>query len=195
MTRRADFHRITAVALAALLIAVSHGCSKPKRTGQEETGAIVDTEEVLAPEETVAVTLYFPGRGDRLHGEERQIPAPTSPEVKAARLVEELLRGPTGPSLYPPLPAGVLLAGVHVDAGATALVDLTPPEGSGPPSWGSKRELLAVYSLVDTILFNVPEIERVAFLWNSQQRPTFAGHVDTTYPLVADRSLVTSRQP
>lgn len=194
MSRPAVLGTVAGVALLALLVVAPQGCSGPEGTEQEET-VITGTEEVLAPEETVAVTLYFPGGGNRLHREERQIPAPETPEAKAVLLVEELLRGPTGPSLQPPLPAGVQLAGVHVDARATALVDLTPPEGSGPPSWGSKRELLAVYSLVDTILLNVPEIERVALLWNSQQRVTFAGHVDTTYPLGSNTSLISRRQP
>ena len=46
-----------------------------------------------------------------------------------------------------------------------------------------------VYSLVDTVVANVPQIQRVALLWNGTQRETFSGHLDTSQPLVPDRKL------
>ena len=192
MSLRATLPAVARVALLALLVVGTERCSGPQAPGTDEA-TITGTEEVLAPEEAEAVELYFPGRGNRLHSEARQIAAVESPEAKIRLLVEELLRGPTGPTLHPPLPAGVQIAGVHVDARAVALVDLLPAEGSGAPSWGSKRELLAVYSLVDTILLNVPEVKWVVLLWNNQQRGTFAGHVDTTHPLGSNTSLISSR--
>ena len=65
-------------------------------------------------------------------------------------LINELLQGPEGSGLYPPLPSGVEVAGVHLLADGVAYIDLTPPEDAGALSWGSKREILAVYSLVDS---------------------------------------------
>ena len=193
MSRRAVLFAIAGAALVILLAAALwwSGRRRPQATGDE----IFETEEIALPEETVAVELYFPGQGNRLHGEERLLPATASVEERVRRLAEEVLRGPTGGGLSAPLPAGVSVAGVHVDADAVALLDLTPAEGGERLAWGSRKELLAVYSLVDSILLNVPEVERVALLWSSQQRPTFAGHVDTTRPLGANASLIASRAP
>ena len=44
--------------------------------------------------------------------------------------------------------------------------------------------MLSVYSIVNTVLLNIPEISAVVLLNNGQQRPTFAGHLDTSRPLL-----------
>ena len=73
------------------------------------------------------------------------------------------------------------------------IVDLEMPGESAHPDWGSRQEMLAVYSLVDTVLLNLPDIKAVTLLRNGQQPKTFAGHIDTTHPLVADRNLLATR--
>ena len=105
--------------------------------------------------------------------------------------------------LLPALPAGVGLLEVELLDGV-AYVDLTTVEvGSGTvstraadrpavflerPAMGLTEELLAVYSLVNSLTANNLGIDRVVLMWNGEQRPTFAGHVDTTRPLMADLS-------
>ena len=105
--------------------------------------------------------------------------------------------------LLPALPAGVRLLAVELLDGV-AYVDLTTVEvGSGTgstraadrpavflerPAMGLTEELLAVYSLVNSLTANNLGIDRVVLMWNGEQRPTFAGHVDTTRPLMADLS-------
>ena len=105
--------------------------------------------------------------------------------------------------LLPALPAGVGLLEVELLDGV-AYVDLRTVEvGSGTgstragdrpavflerPAMGLTEELLAVYSLVNSLTANNLGIDRVVLMWNGEQRPTFAGHVDTTRPLMADLS-------
>ncbi len=105
--------------------------------------------------------------------------------------------------LLPALPAGVGLLEVELLDGV-AYVDLTTVEvGSGTgstraagrsavflerPAMGLTEELLAVYSLVNSLTANNLGVDRVVLMWNGEQRPTFAGHVDTTRPLMADLS-------
>ncbi len=104
--------------------------------------------------------------------------------------------------VLPALPAGVRLLTVELLDGV-AYVDLTTVEidsGTGEvaatasrspvvlerPAMGLREELLAVYSLVNSLTANNLGIDRVVLMWNGEQRPTFAGHVDTTRPLMAD---------
>ena len=108
---------------------------------------------------------------------------------------------PTG-EVFPALPAGVRLLALEVLDGV-AYVDLTMAEvgdGTGEragaagrsalvlerPAMGLTEELLAVYSVVNSLTANSLGIDRVVLMWNGEQRPTFAGHVDTTRPLMAD---------
>lgn len=174
-----------------------------------------DEEDETAPEdvETAEAELYFAGDDGRLYAERRELPVGT-PAERARELVAALLMGPESGSssgLRSPLPAGSRVETVYL-LGTTALLDLRPPEpklnedGSqpeGPPtaaearlrklSYGSKQELLAVYSLVNTVVLGVDGIDSVQILWDGRQPETFAGHVDTTRPLAADPSYLASR--
>ena len=86
----------------------------------------------------------------------------------------------------------VVLGFGEVPPGGIVVVE--EPARAGPPVSGSQTELLAVYSLVDTILLNVPEMEAVILLWNGRQLLTFAGHLDTSLPLRADSDLIETRK-
>ena len=113
-------------------------------------------------------------------------------------------RDPTDPidQVFPALPAGVRLLALEVLDGV-AYVDLTMAEVGGGtggqagaagrsalvlerPAMGLTEELLAVYSVVNSLTANSLGIDRAVLMWNGEQRPTFAGHVDTTRPLMAD---------
>lgn len=145
-------------------------------------------------EETAAVIIEAliagPDRGE--------VPAPVSGEL------DDEDGDPTDPTdeVFPALPAGVRLLALEVLDGV-AYVDLTLAEvgagiGDRPgaprrsavvlerPAMGLTEELLAVYSVVNSLTANSLGIDRVVLMWNGEQRPTFAGHVDTTRPLMAD---------
>ena len=192
MSRSAAAIFFAAALLAALVVAGllwKRGRSTPlPETSQEP---LVVEEEL--PARTTAAALYFPGRGARLYAEEREVLLAGTVEHRIANLVEELLNGPTKSSLYPPLPSEVTLGAVYVTSESVAYLDLDAPPDLSKPPWGSKREILAVYSLVNTVLLNFSEIQAVVLLWNGQQRATFAGHLDTTRPLGPNRDLLVGR--
>lgn len=87
----------------------------------------------------------------------------------------------------PLAPGSVRIGPVYLLSGGTVVVDL---EAAHPPAVGSREEQLILFSLVNTVLLNTPEAERLLFLWNGTQPYTFAGHLDTGHALVADRSLI-----
>ena len=72
-------------------------------------------------------------------------------------------------------------------------LDLAAAQLATPPVSGSRGELLVVYSFVNSLLANVPEARGVVLLWNGNQRPTFAGHIDTTRPLPAESKWLARR--
>ncbi len=134
--------------------------------------------------------LMFPGPGNMLHTETRELDEASDEEERLRRLVEALLEGPQTEGLFRPFPEGIELASILIATDGTAIVDLASSEGGPPPSSGSTEELLAVYSLVNTVLLDAPDLRRVALLWNGQHRPTLAGHVDLTRPLGLARQLI-----
>ncbi len=89
-----------------------------------------------------------------------------------------------------PFPAEVKLGSVQLSADGIAYLDLRWDGHEDPPESGSTEEIQRVYSLVDSVALNVPEVNRVVLLWNGTQRLTFSGHLDTSRALVADRTLL-----
>jgi hypothetical protein len=182
----------------------------------EEAVAVEEPPEIeIEATELREVRLYFPGDDGRLHVLTRELAVSREATENVGRLVEALLAGPHGEhaaadaggkereaeeleseeelepedGLWPPFPAGIDLGRTFLLDDATVVLDLVSPE-SGRPSTGSKMELLMLHSLVNTVLENVDEAERVMVLWNGRQPSTFAGHVDATRPFVASSELV-----
>ncbi len=183
--------RAAAVFLAvALAVAVAGGLWW-RRVARARAGpAAAPAAGAPAGQETrLVANLYFPGEGGLLYAERREILTAPAAAERVRAVVAALLAGPQGAGLQPPFPGPVEVGAVTV-AGDVVYVDLRAPEHSAPPGGGSLREMLMVYSVVDTVLLNVIEVKRVALLWNGVQRESFSGHVDTTRPLAADTSLV-----
>jgi hypothetical protein len=142
------------------------------------------------PGERRTFDLYFPAEDDQLRAEHRDLEVTEVPKERIHKLVEALLAGPTQSGMERIFPAGVTLGSVQLAPDGTAYVDLRWADHPDPPPSGSSEEIQRIYSLVNTIAFNVPQAGRVVLLWNGAQRMTFAGHLDTSRPLLADRALL-----
>jgi len=156
-------------------------------TVSEEAAGLPEGEVLGLP-----VDLYFPTLGGRLAVESRELAPADEPAERVRAVVEAVLAGPRADNgrLVRPLPEDVELEGVYLGPGGVAYLDLRTPEPREPPAVGSKEEMQILYSLVNSVALNVAEARRVVVLWNGRQRPTFAGHLDTSAPLAPDTGLV-----
>lgn len=141
----------------------------------------------------MAVELFFPGPRGRLFAEKREIAVQGDLLKQLELVLDELLAGPETEDLFPALPAEVTVDWLYLNPVGTFYVDLQFAGDVPFPAWGSRQEMLAVYSIVNTVLNSTPEISSVVLLRNGQQQPTFAGHLDTSRPLLANRQLVAQR--
>ncbi|MEE8525168.1 MAG: GerMN domain-containing protein [Thermoanaerobaculia bacterium] len=191
-------HQLWIAAAAAAVLLVSGLFFFLREPGKEDSDGLgegvtpVDETALPALEESFTANLYFPDGGVRLHPESRELPAKDSAEEQIAVLIEALLAGPRDDRLLAPLPGEIILSKVYLIDGVTVFLDLGSPNGEPPPASGSQRELLTVYSLVNTVLLNTEGPERVVLLWNGRQPPTFAGHLNTARPLAVNSSLIAS---
>jgi hypothetical protein len=185
MTRTQAVLFVSAAVLVGLLVGalwVRRGAEAPGGELPREGGA-----------ETVAVgrvILYFPGSDGRLHPELRALDTNADATELVRRIVTSLIGGPDGEGLFAPLPPSTEIRSVVLGADGTLYLDLSSSEHALPPVAGSQREIVAAYSFVNSICGNVPRIRGVVLLWNSEQRATFAGNLDTTRPLTPNRRLV-----
>jgi Sporulation and spore germination len=184
-----------AVAAILLLAVATTGCRRERATPKPAAGvpgAELTTVEVGGD---LTLRLFYPGVGERLTAEARQVKAPAQREELVRLVLQELFAGPSDPDLRPPFPAGVAISDVFLAEDGIAYVDLGAPDLPTPPASGSLTELLEVYSVVDSVLVNVPQVQGVVLLWNGNQSPTFAGHLDTSRPLTLKEDLIAGADP
>ncbi|MCL4837423.1 MAG: GerMN domain-containing protein [Thermoanaerobaculia bacterium] len=186
--------------LAALLVGASLGvlvasaihffvlrrpAVSPEAGGVAETGAREESGG-----ERWEAELFFPTAEGRLAGERRELAPVEDVAGAVAAAVAGLLAGPEAPGLLPAFPPGVEVRGALFTAEGTAYVDLGRGDGGPPPASGSEEEMLRVQALVHTVVASVPEARLVVLLWDGQQRPSLAGHLDTGSPLRPDPRLL-----
>lgn len=139
------------------------------------------------------VTLFFLSvEGEDLAPEKRKIFLTETISDQARQAVRELIEGPRGP-LRPTMPPGTEVREVYLAGDGTAYVDLSESFVDAHPG-GSSAEIDTVFSLVDTLAYNFPEIRRVKILVEGEERQTLKDHLDLTRPYVADMSIVSQAE-
>jgi hypothetical protein len=140
------------------------------------------------PAGTYSVSLFFasPDSGVLVR-ETREIGACSGDLSGCVRdVLDELANGPLG-DLAPTIPVNSIFRSVHIQ-GDMALVNLGKEFIEGLPK-GSSAELMAAYSIVNTISLNFPSIKRVKFQVEGADVTTFSGHLDLRKPLEPDFRL------
>ena len=178
---------------AAILLA---GCGRTPQQGQqpqEEQQASTAGETTTTPADAslpkTKITLYFPSASDdRLVAEAREIVDTARPAERGTQVLVELLAGPKSKDALPAVPEGTTLRQLWITKSGIAWADFSNDLETGLTG-GSSEELLAVYSIVDSLTANVPQIKRVGLLVGGKERDTLAGHVDIRRPLPAESKL------
>ena len=162
--------------------------------GGEKVKRFVDTNVPKTPETagaqaaTKTVTLFFISDDDLLHKETREIAAGPTEAEEAERALAELIRG-SEEGLISPLPPGTKVRQVFIGRDGLATVDFSR-DIADSFSYGSTSELTAVYSVVNTLVFNFKPVKKVVLLVEGAERETLGGHVDLSRAFFPDYSLV-----
>lgn len=129
--------------------------------------------------------LFFVTDGTSLVREARELEACGETQECLEDLLDELFSGPVG-DFDVALPESSSVKDVRVE-GDLAVVDLNQAFASDLAP-GSSAEMLAVYSIVDTVCVNYPQIARVKITVEGNDK-TILRHLDLSDPLLPDYSL------
>ncbi len=129
--------------------------------------------------------LFFVADGVRLAREARELDPCEDTVACLNDVLEELLNGPVG-EFDEPLPEGTVVNSVRID-GDLAGIDLNSAFVDILPS-GSSAEMLAVYSIVNTVAVNFPQISRVKLSVEGNQSSRLK-HLDLSDPLTPEYTL------
>ncbi|MDP9361859.1 MAG: GerMN domain-containing protein [Acidobacteriota bacterium] len=124
------------------------------------------------------VTLFFEGPEMLLVRETRNVALPENPGGALSVVARELLKGSANAGVPHIFPIDTVVRAAFLLPDGTAFVDLGGQTLTQGWSTGSHEELMAVYSVVQTITTNFPEAKRVRILVNDEPAETLAGHVN-----------------
>ena len=175
--------RFAVLALGALLLAGA--CSK-----KNPTPANINAANKVAMR---SVRLYYESPEMMLAAETRNIALPESSAAAIPVVMRELMKGPTSAAVLRLFPADTVVRGAYLLPGGTVIVDLggaTVTEGWGT---GSHTEIMAAYSVVQTVTANFSDARRVRLVINGAPSETLAGHVSLAKSLGPLPGLVDPR--
>ena len=145
----------------------------------------------LIPEENVKlVRLYFASSdADHLEVEARKIVRVEKVTDEIKILIEEIINGPQR-NLEPTIPPETKLRELYIVPEEKCIyLDFNRAFQVNHPG-GSAGELLTIYSLVNTLIDNFEDIERVQLLVEGETIETLAGHIDTSKPFSCNAAIV-----
>lgn len=139
----------------------------------------------------IKATLFFASEdGTALIGVEQEIPLAEGPVAQARNIVEAQIAATPPAPLGSTIPPGTKVRAVFVSSLNDAFVDLDPAVRDAHPG-GSMNELFTVYTIVNAVTANLPDIRGVQILIDGREVDTLAGHVDLRRPLRNNRALMT----
>ncbi len=135
------------------------------------------------------VSLYFSdSEGEYLVGEKRKILKKNVMQEEAKETILELIKGPSG-RLIPTLPPRTELLTLQITGQGVARVNFNPALSKDHPG-GSSAEMMTVYSIVNSLSFNFPQIKRVQILIDGKPIPTIVGHLSLEQPVSPKPDLI-----
>ena len=139
--------------------------------------------------EKKVVTLYFSDEQEEyLIGEKRQILKRDEVREEAEETIRELIKGPKG-KLLPTLPPRTKILALQLDAKGMARVNFNQALHSDHPG-GSSAEMMTLYSIVNSLALNFPEIKKVQILIEGEKSQTIAGHLSLEQPISYKPDLI-----
>jgi len=144
--------------------------------------------EAKNPERTI-IHLYFANKENSfLIAEKRLLVQPDDPAQMGKLIIESLIKGPKE-GLMRTISSDATLRALFVTEDKTAYADFSPVIREKHPG-GCKSEIITIYSIVNSLILNIPEIDVVKILIDGRESMTLAGHIDLRFPLKADMLLV-----
>jgi spore germination protein GerM len=156
-----------------------------EQPGETSNSGVSVTETQAFP----VAHIYFADRNGRyLQAEERFFSGSERDIDRGRAIVEALIKGPKS-GLMRTIPAGTQLRAFYLAPGRRAYVDLSDSITEQYPG-GCRSEILTLYSIVNSLILNMPEVSTVKVLVGGRDVPTLAGHIDIRFPFTSDMSLI-----
>ncbi len=143
--------------------------------------------EATAPRKKVVLFFASAEVDGRLETEERDIYASEDVTLEAKQILVALIKGSLSGQL-PALPSETRLREVYRAEAGLLVVDITGEATLRHPG-GITGEVSSIYSVVNSLTYNLPAVSEVQILIDGAEADTLAGHIDLRRPLPLDLSM------
>lgn len=155
------------------------------------------SEPLYSPADPLlSVKIFFPSKSGEmlLAAEDRTIFASAQTVNRAKQILGELLKGPVSDQMYLAVPEETELQEVFVSERGLAFVDFTITISTNHPG-GILEEHATIYAVVNSLTYNLREIQGVKILVGGVEKDTLAGHCLLLLPFAMDLSITDIPQP
>jgi len=101
---------------------------------------------------------------------------------RVKQILDKLEQGPHGNTMIPSIPKEAKVQDLFISEQGTAFINFSNAIAANHPG-GVMNELATIYSVVDSITYNLPEIKEVKILIGGVEKETLAGHCLLLLPL------------
>jgi hypothetical protein len=142
------------------------------------------------------VKIFFPtATGDILLSSEDQTVFKSVELVnRAQQILQKVLDGPTSTALNPAVPKDTKIEAIFISDKGVAFVDFSDSISTNHPG-GIVNEQATIYAIVNSLIYNLPEIKEVKILVGGTEKETLAGHILLLLPLQMDLSITDVTPP
>lgn len=185
---------LIAVAAVAFGVVLMYGLNRlltrPTLAPAAVDAAVTPGVVAAAAVPKIKATLFFLSE-DGLHlvPTEREVPLAEGAVAQARSILEAQLSADAPAPLLSTIPKGATLRGIFVSERNEVFVDLDPSIRTAHMG-GATEELMTVYTIVNAVLTNLPNLQEVQILIGGQEADTLAGHVDLRRPLKKNDLLI-----
>ncbi len=107
---------------------------------------------------------------------------------RAKQILQKVQEGPHSDKMFASLPKDTKIQDLFLSEQGTAFIDFSNTISINHPG-GLLNELTTIYSVVDSLTYNLPEIKQVKILIGGVEKETLAGHCLLLLPLEMDLSI------
>jgi len=143
-----------------------------------------------ATDPPMSVKIFFPAAaGDTLLlGQDQMVFKSAELSNRARQILQNLQSGPNTDSMLSPFPRDAKLQDIFISDQGTAFINFSDALATAHPG-GVLNEMATIYSIVDSLTYNLPEIKQVKILIGGVEKETLAGHCLLLLPLEMDLSI------
>jgi germination protein M len=113
---------------------------------------------------------------------------------RAKQILQKLQDGPHSDAMYPSLPKDTKVQDIFISDEGVAFIDFSNTISANHPG-GLVNELTTVYSIVNSLTYNIDEIKQVKILVGGVEKETLAGHCLLLLPMQMDLSITNVTAP